>query len=42
MQLVAAIENAFDIMLTTDQVIGMSSFCKAREFAALHGVVFAA
>lgn len=41
MALVAEIEGAFDLMLDTDEVIGMSSFAKAREFIANHGVVFA-
>lgn len=31
MQLVAAIERAFDIMLSTDDVIGMSSFTVAVD-----------
>ena len=38
MQLVAAIELAFDIMLDTDDVIGMSSYGKAREIVGKHGV----
>jgi acyl carrier protein len=38
MALVAAIETAFDIMLDTDEVIGMSSFEKAREIVARHGI----
>jgi acyl carrier protein len=41
MALVAEIEGAFDIMLDTDEVIGMSSFGKAREFIANHGIAFA-
>ena len=40
MALVAEIESAFDLMLDTDEVIGMSSFKKAREFTANHGVIF--
>lgn len=40
MALVAEIESAFDIMLDTDEVIGMSSFEKAREFVENHGVAF--
>lgn len=38
MQLIAAIEAAFDLMLDTDDVIGMSSFAKAKEIVAKHGV----
>jgi len=38
MALIAAIEGAFDIMLPTDDVIDMSSFAKAREIVAKHGV----
>jgi acyl carrier protein len=40
MALIAEIEGAFDLMLDTDEVIGMSSFGKAREFAANHGIKF--
>ena len=38
MTLIAAIERAFDIMLDTDDVIGMSSFAKAKEIVAKHGI----
>ena len=38
MQLVAAIESRFDVMLDTDEVIGMSSFARAREILAKHGI----
>ena len=38
MRLVAAIETAFDIMLDTEDVIGMSSFRKAMDILAKHGV----
>ena len=38
MQLVAAIELAFDLMLDTDDVIGMSSYQRAREIVRKHGV----
>jgi len=38
MQLVAAIEAAFELMLDTDDVIGMSSYGKAREIVGKHGV----
>jgi acyl carrier protein len=34
MALVAEIEGAFDIMLSTEDVIGMSSFHKAKEIVA--------
>lgn len=40
MALIAEIESAFDIMLSTDDVIGMSNFQIARETVARHGVVF--
>lgn len=36
MTLVAAIEDAFDIMLDTDEVIDMSSFSKALETVQKH------
>ena len=38
MVLVASIERAFDIMLETDDVIGMSSFAVARTIVAKHGI----
>ena len=38
MQLVAAIELAFDLMLDTDDVISMSSYQRAREIVRKHGV----
>lgn len=38
MQLIAAIELVFDIMLDTDDVIGMSSYQRAREIVGKHGV----
>ncbi|HVK73789.1 MAG TPA: acyl carrier protein [Kofleriaceae bacterium] len=38
MQLVAAIETAFDIMLDTDDVLAMSSYAKAREIVGKYGV----
>ncbi len=38
MQLVAAIESAFDLMLETDEVIGMSSYAKACEIVGKYGV----
>lgn len=42
MALIAEIETAYDIMLDTEEVIGMSSFPKAREIVTNHGVSFAA
>lgn len=38
MQLVAALETEFDVMLETDDIIDMSSFDKAVEILAGHGV----
>jgi acyl carrier protein len=38
MNLIAEIENAFNIMLATDDVIDMSSFAKAKEIVSKHGV----
>ncbi|MGE5475861.1 MAG: acyl carrier protein [Bacteroidales bacterium] len=38
MQLVAAIETEFDIMLDTEEVLAMSDFAKAVEIVAAHGV----
>lgn len=40
MALVSGIENNFDVMLSTDQVINMSDFSKAKEIVASHGIVF--
>ncbi len=40
MQLVAEIEDTFDIMLETDDVIGMSSYDVAKEILARYGVDF--
>jgi len=40
MALVAAIEGAFDLMLDTDDILGLSSPAKAREILARHGVTF--
>ncbi len=40
MRLVAAIENTFDIMLDTEDIIDMSSFGRAQEIVAKYGVVF--
>jgi acyl carrier protein len=41
MALIAEIEAAFDIMLPTDDVIGMSSFAKAKEIVVRNGADFA-
>lgn len=42
MQLVAAIETAFDVMLDTDEVISMSDFGVARDLLqSNHGIEFA-
>ncbi len=41
MALIAEIESAFDIMLDTDDVIGMSSFLEAKRILGKYGVVFA-
>jgi acyl carrier protein len=38
MQLVATIETAFDLMLDTDDVIGLSSFAAACAILGKHGV----
>ena len=40
MALVAAIETEFDLMLDTDDIIGMSSVSVAREILRKHGVDF--
>lgn len=40
MRLVAEIEDAFDIMLETEDVIDMSSFEKSKEILAKNGVEF--
>ena len=42
MALVSELETEFDVMLDTDEVIGMSSFKKAREILTSHGVDFGA
>ncbi len=38
MQLVAAIEDEFDLLLETEQIIDMSSFAKALEILSSHGI----
>lgn len=40
MGLVSEIENTFDIMLATDDVIDLSSFPKAKEILGKYGVSF--
>lgn len=40
MSLVGEIEDAFDIMLETDDVIDMSSYTRAREILSKYGVSF--
>ncbi len=41
MNLIAEIEVTFDIMLATDDVIGMSTFPKAKQIVARNGVSLA-
>jgi acyl carrier protein len=41
MSLIAALEDEFDIMIDTEDVIDMSSFGKAREILGKYGVEFA-
>jgi acyl carrier protein len=38
MQLVIAIEGAFDVMLETEQVLALSSFAEARAILRTHGI----
>jgi acyl carrier protein len=40
MALVAELEGEFDIMLDTDDILGMSTVAKAREILARYGVSF--
>lgn len=40
-QLVAAIESAFDVMLESDDILDMSSLAKAVEILRRHDVQFA-
>lgn len=40
MQLVAALEESFDIMLDTDDIIDMSNVAKAKEILAKYDVSF--
>jgi acyl carrier protein len=38
MQLIAALETTFDIMIDTQDVLDMNSFNKAKEIVRKHGV----
>lgn len=40
MSLIAALEDKFSIMIDTDDVVGMSSYSKAREILQKYGVEF--
>ena len=40
MGLVAALEEAFDIMLEPDDIVDLSSFAKGKELLAKYGIVF--
>ncbi len=40
MALVAALESEFNVMLDTDDIIGMSSVAVARDILRKHGVTF--
>lgn len=40
MTLVAELEGAFDVMLETDDILGMSSVAKAIDILKRHGVSF--
>jgi len=40
MGLVAALEEAFDIMLEPDDIVDMSSFVKGKELLSKYGVTF--
>ena len=40
MTLVAELESAFDIMLETDDILGLSSVAKAVEILTRYGVAF--
>ena len=41
MSLIAALEDDFDVMLETDDVIDMSSVAKAKEILSKHEIEFA-
>jgi acyl carrier protein len=40
MALVVEIEGEFEVMLDTDDILGMSTVAKAREILSRHGVSF--
>ena len=40
MALIASLDATFDIMLETDDVLDLSSYCKAREILRKYGVQF--
>ena len=40
MGLVAALEEAFDIMLEPDDIVDMSSFARGKELLAKYGITF--
>ena len=40
MSLISSLEEKFDVMLPTEDVIDMSSFLKAQEILGKHGVAF--
>lgn len=40
MQLIAEIEESLDVMLTTDDVVALSSFAKAKEILVGYGITF--
>jgi acyl carrier protein len=40
MALIASIENQFDVLIDTDDVIDLSSVAKAKEILIKHGVTF--
>jgi acyl carrier protein len=40
MALISSIEDCFDLMLDTDEIIELSTFKKAKEILSNHGVSF--
>jgi acyl carrier protein len=40
MSLIAQLEGTFDVMLDTDDVVGLSSYLRAREILSKYGVAF--
>ena len=40
MQLIAALEEAFDIMFDTDDIIDLNSFDKGKELLKKYDIVF--